>query len=215
MNDDSDKARQKVMRARAITGSKEARSVYADWAETYDHDVFATLKVSGSDKIAGLLHHYVADTSSACVLDAGCGTGAVANSLKALGFDLIDGVDLSPEMLQVAKAKKLYRNLVEANLNERFVLPGSPYSAIISAGAFTTGHVGAKGFRNLFRNLQPGGLMACAIAIPVWDGDQFASLVSELPVDVLTNRVEATIPDGEPDAHMLVLRKIIRQAICD
>ena len=55
--------------------------------------------------------------------------------------------------------------------------------------------------------LQPSGLMACAIAIPVWEGDQFASLVSELPVDVLTNRVEATLPDGEPDAHMLVLRK--------
>ena len=207
MNDNSEKARQKVMRARAISGSKEARSVYSAWAETYDHDVYGTLKVSGSDKIADLLHDYVADIRSARVLDAGCGTGAVAERLKSLGFDLIDGIDLSPEMLQVANARKLYRNLVEADLNERFELPESPYSAIISAGTFTTGHVGAKGFRNLFSHLQPGGLMACVIAIPVWEGDQFASLVNELPGDLLTDRVEATIPDGEPDAHMLVLRK--------
>ena len=207
MNDDRNKARLKVMRARAITGSEEARSVYADWADTYDHDVFATLKVTGSDKIADLLHHHVADAESTCVLDAGCGTGAVADSLQSLGFKLIDGIDLSPEMLQVARAKKLYRNLLEANLNEQFILPESPYSAIISAGTFTTGHVGAKGFRNLFSHLQPGGLMACVVAIPVWDDDQFASLVSELPVDVLSNRVDATIPNGEPDAHLLVLRK--------
>jgi predicted TPR repeat methyltransferase len=207
MNEDSKKALRKVMRARAITGSEEARSVYADWADTYDDDVFATLKITGSDKIADLLYRHVADVNSANVLDAGCGTGAVADSLKPLGFTLIDGVDLSPEMLEVARSKKLYRNLVEGNLNEKFSLPHSPYSAIISAGTFTTGHVGAEGFRNLFSHLQRGGLMACVIAMPVWERDQFAALTARLPVDVLVNRVEATIPDGEPDAHLLVLRK--------
>lgn len=207
MNDDSDKARLKLMRARAISGSTDARSVYADWANTYDHDVFATLKISGSDRIADLLHDHVSDVKSAEVLDAGCGTGAVAGRLKSHGFDLIDGVDLSPEMLQVAKSKNLYRNLVEANLNEPFILSHSPYSAIVSAGTFTTGHVGAEGFHNLFSHLQRGGLMACVIAIPVWERDQFAALTSNLPVDVLANRVEATIPDGELDAHLLVLRK--------
>jgi len=207
MNDDSDKALLKVMRARAITGTQDARCVYADWADTYDRDVFGTLKISGADRIADLLHDHVSDIKSAEVLDAGCGTGAVASSLKSHGFELIDGVDLSPEMLKVAKAKNLYRNLVEANLNDPLVLPHSPYSAIVSAGTFTTGHVGAEGFENLFSHLRRGGLMACIIAIPVWERDQFAALVGNLAVDVLANRVEATIPDGEPDAHLLVLRK--------
>lgn len=207
MNGDSDRARLKVMRARAITGSREARSVYADWADTYDDDIFGTLKFCGSDRIADLLHDHVPDAGSAEVLDAGCGTGAVAGRLKSHGFELIDGIDLSPEMLQVARAKNLYRNLVEADLNQPFMLPHSPYPAIVSAGTFTTGHVGAEGFHNLFCHLRQGGLMACVVAIPVWERDQFAALTGSLPVDVLANRVEATIPDGEPDAHLLVLRR--------
>lgn len=207
MNDDSEKARRILQRARAITGSDDAISVYAEWATSYDRDVFSTLKVTGTNTIADLLCEHTRDIHSTRVLDAGCGTGAVAARLKVHGFDLIDGVDLSPDMLKIAKAKKLYRLLIEANLNRPLDLPHSPYTAIVSAGTFTTGHVGAAGFHNLFAHLQKNGLMACVIANPVWQRDQFDRLLGNLPVDVLTNQVEATIPDGEPDAHMLVLRR--------
>lgn len=207
MNDDSEKARRILQRARAITGSDDAISVYAEWATSYDRDVFSTLKVTGTNTIADLLCEHTGNIHSTRVLDAGCGTGAVAARLKVHGFDLIDGVDLSPDMLKIAKAKKLYRSLVEANLNRPLDLPHSPYTAIVSAGTFTTGHVGAAGFHNLFAHLQKNGLMACVIANPVWQRDQFDRLLGNLPVHVLTNRVEATIPDGEPDAHMLVLRR--------
>ena len=207
MNGDSKKARRNLQRARAITGSDDALSVYAEWAASYDRDVFSTLKVTGTNTIADLLHEHTADIRGTRVLDAGCGTGAVAARLKVHGFDLIDGVDLSPEMLKIAKAKELYRSLIEANLNRPLDLPHSPYTAIVSAGTFTTGHVGAAGFHNLFAHLQNSGLMACVIASPVWQRDQFDRLLGNLPVDVLINRVEATIPDGEPDAHMLVLRR--------
>ncbi len=207
MNGNSDKARARIARARAISSDDDARSVYAEWATTYDRDVFSTLKVTGTNTIADLLHEHTADIQAARVLDAGCGTGAVAARLKLHGFDLIDGVDLSPDMLKLAKAKSLYRTLTEANLNQPFDLPHTPYTAIVSAGTFTTGHVGADGFRNLFSHLEHHGLMACVIANPVWQRDRFDSLVGKLPVDVLANRVETTIPGGEPDAHMLVLRK--------
>jgi predicted TPR repeat methyltransferase len=207
MNDDSEKARHILQRARAITGSDDAISVYAEWAASYDRDVFSTLKVTGTNTIADLLCEHTRDIHSTRVLDAGCGTGAVAARLKVHGLDLIDGVDLSPDMLKIAKAKKLYRSLIEANLNRPLDLPHSPYTAIVSAGTFTTGHVGAAGFHNLFAHLQKNGLMACVIANPVWQRDQFDRLLDNLPVDVLTNRVEATIPEGEPDAHMLVLRR--------
>ena len=207
MNGDSEQARRNLRRARAITGSDDARSVYAQWATSYDRDVFSTLKVTGTDTIADLLCEHAADVHSTRVLDAGCGTGAVAARLKVHGFDVIDGVDLSPEMLKIAEAKQLYRTLIEADLNRPLDLPHSPYTAIVSAGTFTTGHVGAEGFHNLFAHLESDGLMACVIANPVWQRDQFDALIDHLPVDVLVNRIEATIPDGEPDAHMLVLRR--------
>lgn len=207
MNGNRDTARARIARARAIVSSDDARSVYAKWATTYDHDVFSTLKVTGTNTIADLLHAHTTDIEAARVLDAGCGTGAVAARLKLHGFKLIDGVDLSPDMLKIARAKNLYRSLIEADLNQPFDLAHSPYTAIVSAGTFTTGHVGANGFRNLFAHLQPNGLMACVIAIPVWQRDQFDTLVGKLPVEVLANTVEATLPDGAPDAHMLVLRR--------
>jgi len=205
MNGDSRKARRNLQRARAITGSDDARSVYAQWATSYDRDVFSTLQVTGTNTIADLLCEHTADIDTARILDAGCGTGAVAARLKAHGFGLIDGVDLSPEMLKIAEAKQLYRTLIEADLNQPLDLPHSPYTAIVSAGTFTTGHVGAEGFHNLFAHLEGDGLMACVIANPVWQRDQFDALIDNMPVDVVTNRIEATIPDGEPDAHMLVL----------
>ena len=207
MNGNSEKARRNLLRARAITGTDDARSVYAQWAASYDRDVFSTLKVTGTDTIADLVCEHTADIHSARVLDAGCGTGAVAARLKAHGFDLIDGVDLSPEMLKIAEAKQLYQTLIEADLNQPLDLPHSPYTAIVSAGTFTTGHVGAEGFHNLFVHVHRDGLMACVIANPVWQHDRFDALIDNLPVDVVANRIEATIPDGEPDAHMLVLRR--------
>ncbi|WP_337659955.1 class I SAM-dependent DNA methyltransferase [Anderseniella sp. Alg231-50] len=207
MNGDSEKARRNLRRARAITGSDDARSVYAEWAISYDRDVFSTLKVTGTDTIADLLCEHTADIPGARVLDAGCGTGAVAARLKIHGFDQIDGVDLSPDMLKIARSKALYRTLIEADLNRSFDLPHSPYTAIVSAGTFTTGHVGAAGFQNLFAHLAANGLMACVIANPVWARDQFDALIDTLPAEVLSNQVKATIPDGEPDAHMLVLRR--------
>lgn len=205
MNGDNENARRKLQRARAITGSDDARSVYAQWAGSYDRDVFSTLRVTGTNTIADLLYKHTTDVETACILDAGCGTGAVAARLKDHGFGLIDGVDLSPEMLKIAEAKQLYRTLIEADLNRPLDLPHSPYTAIVSAGTFTTGHVGAAGFHNLLSHLSKNGLMACVIANPVWQRDRFDVLIDNLPVDVVTNRIEATIPDGEPDAHMLVL----------
>jgi predicted TPR repeat methyltransferase len=207
MNGNSEDARRNLQRARAVTGSDDAKSLYAEWAASYDRDVFSTLKITGTNTIADLLHEHTADIENARVLDAGCGTGAVAARLKKHGFALIDGVDLSPDMLKIAGAKKLYRTLLEADLNQPLELPGSPYTAIVSAGTFTTGHVGAKGFHNLFAHLHRDGLMACVIANPVWHSDRFDAVINEMPVAVVTNRIEATIPDGEPDAHMLVLRR--------
>ncbi len=207
MNGSSDNARRNLKRARAISGSNEARTVYAEWAASYDRDVFSTLKVTGTDTIADLLHEHSADPESTRVLDAGCGTGAVAARLKMHGFTCIDGIDLSPDMLKIAHSKRLYRHLTEADLNQPFDMPDSPYPAIVSAGTFTTGHVGANGFHNLFAHLKNDGLMACVVANPVWQGDRFNRLIDDLPASVLVNRVEATMQDGEPDAHMLVLRR--------
>ena len=70
------------------------------------------------------------------VLDAGCGTGLVGEILVKQGYT-IDGIDLSPKMLEYAKERG-YRELRSANLAQPSLADfiGKKYKSIISAGVY-------------------------------------------------------------------------------
>jgi len=72
------------------------------------------------------------------VLDLGCGTGMVAeNFLDKAGE--IDGVDLSPKMLEHAQAKGVYANLFLSDVLEFLEGPNvrpAGYDLILSADTF-------------------------------------------------------------------------------
>jgi SAM-dependent methyltransferase len=48
--------------------------------------------------------------------DLGCGTGRTGTWLREQGVEAIDGVDLTPEMLDVARERGVHRRLVEADV---------------------------------------------------------------------------------------------------
>ena len=207
MNGDREEALTRIRRARSIAGADEARDLYAAWAEHYDNDVFGTLEVTGSARVAALLSAFLGPVSSPCILDAGCGTGAVGALLHDAGFRLVDGLDISPEMLAVAARKQVYRTLAEADLNQPFEPPQPGYDAVVSAGTFVHGHVGADGFAALARLLRPGGIMVCAIADSVWMQDRFDRLLPELELETLSHDLEAVLPGGVADVHMLAAKR--------
>ncbi len=70
--------------------------------------------------IPGLIRRHViefaATANTGPVLDLGCGTGLVALALSDLALGPITGIDLSPRMLDQARAKSLYATLREARL---------------------------------------------------------------------------------------------------
>lgn len=83
------------------------------------------------------------------MLDIGCGTGMVGVEIRRLGAAVVDGIDISPEVLAEAAAKHddrglVYRNLVEADLSVNPELPNHPYTGVVSAGTFTHGHLGPE-----------------------------------------------------------------------
>lgn len=201
-----ERALEKVLQARALQSPSDAIRHYAGWAASYDQDVFAELQMTGTGRVAGLLEEYVTCRQTE-ILDAGCGTGAAAEHLKQFGYKVIDGVDLSPEMLEVARSKGLYRHLIEGNLNDALVLPRSPYAAILSAGTFTTGHVGLHAFKNLYSQLALNGILAATIADTVWQRDGFDDLIKAPGTGILFHRMEAAIAGSTPDTHMLVISR--------
>lgn len=67
------------------------------------------------------------------ILDIGCGTGLLARRLFQKGIiALIDGVDLSPEMLQEAHRRNIYSNLFSANAISYLTESRKPYDIIVA-----------------------------------------------------------------------------------
>lgn len=111
------------------------RALYDDWAASYEAEVgengYAT-----PGRCAEALKS-CADAMTAPVLDFGCGTGLSGLALKLAGFDTIDGVDLSTEMLEGARAKGAYRHLDQIEAGAP--LPRKDYALCAAIGVIGAG----------------------------------------------------------------------------
>ncbi len=136
------------------------------------------------------------------LLDAGAGTGLIGEWLEILGYPVADALDLSAGMLAVAKRKGLYRDLVQAALGTPLPFETDRYAAVISAGVFTSGHVGAEGLDELLRITRPGGVIVLTVKMAVWDAG-FANRLTELEAAQSIALIDATDPyvsmPGEPN----------------
>ena len=175
---------QLLARAYALEGDAEAKALYHDWADTYDATMLDGLGYLTPMRTAELLAGRLKDRKAA-ILDIGSGTGLAGAELAARGFEIIDALDYSPDMLRVAGARtqgdrKVYGKLIEADLNRPLEIAGAAYDALICTGTFTHAHVGAACLDELFRVLKPGGLFACTVHSDVWEPAGFATKVEEL-----------------------------------
>ncbi len=90
--------------AYAVETPDDNRDLYARWASTYESGFIARHEYVYHQGVAAVFAE-AAGPDDAPVLDVGCGTGLVGVALRALGVDAIDGLDLSPEMLDEARTK--------------------------------------------------------------------------------------------------------------
>ncbi len=194
-----------LARARSIGGADDARAVYRDWAEVYERDVYGTLGFVGTRRIVELLADNI-DWRNRPVLDLGCGTGAAGVHLGGHGFVHVDGVDLSPEMLTVARSKNIYRRLEVADLTEALPIATASYSAAVSAGTFTGGHVGPEALPEVWRVLEPGGYLACVIGSAMIDA--FGPALADAPLRIIHDRLEPIRAGGPPQGRFVVAERL-------
>lgn len=154
------------------------RRLYAAWASTYDSEFIASHGyVYHESVVAALLDRCHPDGP---VLDVGCGTGVVGVELRRRGVEVVDGVDLSAEMLAVAATKEhadgspVYRSLIEADLTATTSLDRGAYSAVVSAGTFTHGHLGPDPIDELLAVSRPGAVLALGVNARHFDDSGFA-----------------------------------------
>lgn len=166
---------------------------YARWAQYYDDDV-ATHGYGLPPMMAETAAAVIPDTrrSAAVVLDAGCGTGLVGAALTAVGFATIDGVDLSPEMVEHARARGVYRRLrapVDLTEPPRSDLARG-YDLVTVGGVFTVGHVPPETLETMSRYARPGGMLIVSTRKAYLDETDYASVSAGL---VESGRLELLI----------------------
>jgi len=133
------------------------RALYDDWSASYDAEVgehgYAT-----PGRCAKALAD-VAKDPRAPVLDFGCGTGLSGLALKLAGFDAIDGVDVSAEMIAQAEGKAVYRRLTQVEAGAPLAHTPGDYAAIAAIGVIGAGAAPISVFDMLLDGLAPGGLL--------------------------------------------------------
>ena len=121
---------------------EEVAALYDGWAESYDREMAANGYRHPSICLALLARHLPRGATP--LLDAGCGTGLIGGWLAITGYPHVEGLDLSEGMLQRAAATRAYKALHRLSLGETLPFEEGHFAGMVSAGVFTTGHVGVE-----------------------------------------------------------------------
>ena len=197
-------------KAYATEGPEANRELYASWAATYESGFIVDSGYVYHQEVVKVFCDSFSELSGP-VLDVGCGTGVVGGELAKLSVSVIDGIDISPEMLAEAAAKThngrpVYRQLIEADLTGRTELADSAYVGVVSSGAFTHGILGPETISELLRAARPGARFALGINSAHFEEFGFDLWLEQLRSDGLIAELEFQLrpiygeaDEGDPD----------------
>ena len=134
--------------------------LYKEWAASYEDELNSNKYVTPR-RCADMLMKYCANPRIK-VLDLGCGTGLSGEALHARGFHQIDGLDLSSEMLTLAKEKAIYSKLINDDLNTLVKLD-QIYNGMIGAGVISPGHANPETINVALSLLQSPGVFVFSL----------------------------------------------------
>jgi len=140
---------------------QDNKAYYDAFASTYDSDFAEALGWQYPEAIASAYRKH-ARADDLPIADIGCGTGLVAEALTCSPND-IDGIDISEEMLAQAREKSLYRAVFLADLMGDLTPIKNGYGAVVSAGTFTSGHLGPAPLEPLLDIARPGALFVIGV----------------------------------------------------
>ena len=194
------------------TSSSKLNIHYKKWADLYDTDM-SSWGYAYPQQLNKILTNKLKLKSTIKILDAGCGTGYVAEVLNKLNYKNIVGIDFSEEMLAIAKSKKIYKKIICQSLNEKIELKSKQFELIICTGVLTSGHVGPGALNELVRLLKPKGFFICSIAESVYQKNGFEKKIKNLKNLVSVKSISkafVALPNNKNSAksRMYILEKL-------
>jgi len=190
---------------------EEVAALYDRWADTYDAEMAVAGYRHPTICLALMSRHLARGATP--LLDAGAGTGLIGEWMSIMGYPHVEALDISEGMLARARAKGVYAGFHNLALGGRLPFADGHFAGIVSAGVFTSGHVGVEGLPELVRICRPGGVIVLTVKDTLWH-DGFATHVTEMEAAGTVARLEETAPyvsmpgeTGTVPSRGLVLKK--------
>lgn len=177
---------------------EETQQIYADWADTYEADLVAK-NYATPDRIAAALAG-VSPQMQGPLLDFGCGTGMAGVALATAGFTTIDGTDITPEMLDRARTKDVYRKLWIGTAGV-LDFEADIYDYIVACGVVSLGAAPPEALGTLLFKLGKGGLLAFSYNDPTLADNTY---VSELNAHLELGHAEVVFREHGPHLNDIV-----------
>lgn len=175
------------------TDSATVEKDYDRFAETGSYDeTFSEWDYVGPETAAAILRNYVPLDST--ILDTACGSGLTGSALQRLGYQTIDGVDISAKLLEIAEQTGAYSDLRKVDLQD-FPLPyeDDRYDAVNFIGALT--YFGTDQIlRELCRIVRPGGFVVFSQRDDIMRDKGYGETLHALERDGVWTRVFGTEP---------------------
>ena len=155
--------------------TQEQKEYYNKTAKEYDkwHIETKSAKISDAWNFANL-KKFVANNKIHKTLDLGCGTGRLSNSLLQIS-DQVYGVDVSTEVLKIAKKKYPKLKLSQAEVTD---LPyqDNYFDLIIINGSLHHFFAVEETLKEAYRVLKSGGLLVIELADTIVSDNKYVEL---------------------------------------
>ena len=137
------------------------RVLFDRFATSFD-DNLTELGYRAPELLASTLGEYVATDGRLDILDAGCGTGRCGPLLRSMARRLV-GVDLSPGMIDVARPRNVYDELVVGELVAFMSSRPAAFDVIVSADTLVYFGALEEAAATARQCIRPGGVLAFTV----------------------------------------------------
>lgn len=147
----------KAMRDKPRSDPGYVRHLFDQFSADYDARMREHLAYRAPEILRQLADLVLPGANDLEVLDLGCGTGLAGKTFASM-VRTIDGIDLSPAMIEKARSLDLYRRLDVADIEVKLLEDGGAYDLVLAADTLVyLGDLGTT-FSGVARRLRPHGM---------------------------------------------------------
>lgn len=162
-----------------INNLNNLQTFYSSWSESYDDDV-KKCHYSGPESLINIFVDMFRINGSR-IIDVGCGTGLITEHLNTNKYQIeVDGLDLSQEMLDIAKKRGYYTHLYQKNVYLIDESVERTYDFAISSGMFTHSHVEPRAIENILHLLTQYGTFIFTVRNSYCEQSKFDDCIKQL-----------------------------------